>query len=68
MSNNILRSEIWVDKILKNLKQIENKINDNDFKNIRALLARQYQLVKFLGKTLDGDAYFVGDNIFKTYL
>lgn len=66
--SNILKSEIWIDKILQNLKLIEDKITNDDYENIRNLLVRQYQLVKFLGKTLDGDAYFVGDNIFKTYL
>lgn len=66
MNDKILSIQIWLDKILKNLIEIEKEI-DNDIYNIEKI-NRQYYLISLVKNIIENKTILIGDNIFKTYL
>ena len=62
------RMSMWIDKIQKNLSDIEEYFNSNDYSGIRRELQDQYKLVMILRDTMDGKVKLQGVSRKATWL
>ena len=61
-----LSIQIWLDKILKNLNEIDSEIKYGDY-NIEKV-KHQYHLISLIKNIIENKTILIGDNIIKTYL
>lgn len=65
-NDKVLSIQIWLDKISKNLLNIERQINNNVFGTDE--ISRQYYLISLIKKILENKIMLIGDNPIRTYV